>query len=108
MRSQEEIMQAAGYVTASAAAEAIGVDNIGTVHRMITSKRLRGARADSHWYVSVKSLLTAYKDARPILKRILALGVEPQDDGSEETAKKRRTVPPPPPKRGRNGKSARH
>lgn len=88
MRSQETIMRDAGYVTASEAAEAIGCDQIGSVHRMVRTGRLQGARAGKHWYVSVKSLLEAHKDAPPLLDRIKALGVEPKDTPPTELPKK--------------------
>ncbi len=79
MRAQEAIMREAGYVTSREAAEAIGLI-VGTVHRMIKNDHLRGARAGYRWYVSVKSLLEAYADAAPILKRIHALGVAAKDE----------------------------
>lgn len=72
-------MREAGYVTAADAAGAIGADNVGTIHRMVKTGRLVGARAGTHWYVTVRSLLDAHAEAPPILERILALGVEPKE-----------------------------
>lgn len=72
-------MREAGYVTAADAAHAIGADNVGTIHRMVKTGRLEGARAGKHWYVSVKSLLAAHAEAPPILARIRELGVEAKD-----------------------------
>ncbi len=80
MSLQENIMREAGFVSAAAAAEAVGVANVGSIHRMAKTGQLRGARAGRNWYVSVKSLLAAYADAAPILERIKALGVEPKDE----------------------------
>lgn len=88
MRTQEMIMRQNGYVTASEAAEAIGCDQIGSVHRMLKTGRLQGARAGKHWYVSVKSLLEAHKDAPPLIERIKALGVEPKDTPDTPAPKK--------------------
>lgn len=79
MRTQEEIMADAGYVTASRAAKAVGYAQTGTIHTMLKDGRLTGARAGTHWYVSVKSLIDAHKDAPPIVACIRALGVEPKD-----------------------------
>lgn len=76
---QEGIMREAGYVTAAEAAHAVGLKNVGTIHRRIVSGNLIGARAGYHWYVLVKSLLEAYADAPPLLARIRALGVEAKD-----------------------------
>lgn len=92
MRSQELIMREAGYVSAADAAEAIGADNVGTIHRMIVNGRLRGARAGKHWYVLVLSLLDNHRDAPPILDRIKALGVEAKDAAPPS---------PPPEKKGK-------
>ncbi len=87
MRAQAEIMREAGYVTAAEAAEAIGVANIGTIHRQVTTGRLIGTRVGRHWYVSVKSLLDAHADAPPLLKRIKALGVDPKDTEADKPKK---------------------
>ncbi len=93
MRAQSQIMRDAGYVTATEAAEAIGANSVGTVHRMVKSGRLKGARAGTHWYVSVKSLLLAHADCPPILARIETLGVTPADDDViEHGVDKRRRV----------------
>lgn len=79
MRTQEKLMRDAGYVTAADAAQAIGADNVGTIHRQVKTGKLVGARAGVHWYVLVKSLLEAHADAPPILARIRELGVEAKD-----------------------------
>ncbi len=93
MRAQELIMQDAGYVSASVAAEAIGANNVGTIHRMVKTGRLRGARAGSHWYVSITSLLRAHADAPPILKRIKALGVEAKPEAAPSAENEKNLVP---------------
>ncbi len=79
MRAQAEIMREAGYITAAEAKEAIGVENIGTIHRQVKTGKLVGTRAGKHWYVSVKSLLEAHADVPPLVERILALGVAPKE-----------------------------
>lgn len=92
MRAQSQIMRDAGYITAAEAAEAIGVDNVGTIHRMVRTGRLKGARAGTHWYVSVKSLLRAHAGAPPLIARIEALGVAPQDEPVASPAAKRKAA----------------
>jgi len=106
VRTQETIMREAGFVTAADAARAIGADNVGTVHRAVKTKRLKGARAGNHWYVSVASLLAEYQDAEPLLERIRALGVpaNPEHEkeitnGAAPTTTKKRSKP--------NGRKAR-
>ena len=106
MRSQEKIMREAGYVTATDAAQAIGADNVGTIHRMVKAGKLRGARAGRHWYVSVASLLKAHKDAPPIIERIRALGVEPKEEPSA-SAENEAHAPQAPQPRYRPGSRAR-
>ncbi len=73
-------MKRAGYVTAIEAAEAIGVSQVGTVHRMIQRDPTFGTQAGKHWYVSVARLLFEYRNAEPILERIRALGVQPNSE----------------------------
>ncbi len=92
MRTQEIIMRDAGFVSASDAAEATGADNVGTIHRQVKTGRLRGARAGSHWYVSITSLLRAYADAPPILKRIKALGVEAKPEAAPSAENEKNLV----------------
>lgn len=86
MRTQETIMREAGFVTAADAARAVGADNVGTIHRAVRTKRLKGARAGNHWYVSVASLMHEYRDASPLMERIRALGVEPNPEHEKEIA----------------------
>ena len=91
-QTQREIMRDAGYITAAEAAEALGVGNVGTIHRMVKSGRVKGARAGVHWYVSVNSLLLAHAGTPPLIKRIEALGVAPKDEPLAEAPKKRKAV----------------
>lgn len=83
-------MADAGYVTAAKAASAMGLSRPGSVHRLIQRGKLRGCRAQAHWYVSVRSLLDAHADAPPIYRRILALGVTPKDDADIPASKRTR------------------
>lgn len=82
--TQEEIMNSDGFVTASAAAGALGVE-LGTIHRRIGRGELTGSRVGKYWYVSVHSLLT-FTDAPALLKRIKALGVKPNPEHAGGTA----------------------
>lgn len=88
MRTQEKLMRDAGYVTATTAADAVGADNIGTIHRMVKSGKLVGAKIAAHWYISVKSLLEVYAQAPPILARLRAMGVEAKDITVEATVER--------------------
>lgn len=90
MRPQEKIMRDAGYVTATEAADAIGVSNIATIHRMVKTTKLLGARAGCHWYVSVASLLREHAGAPPLLERIKALGVKPNPEHEKQIDAKKR------------------
>jgi len=91
MRAQSQIMRDSGYVTAAEAADAIGADSVGTIHRMVKTGRLKGARAGTRWYVSVKSLLLAHADAPPLVARIEALGVAPADEPIDHGLRPRRS-----------------
>ena len=75
-----KIFREAGFVTASEAANAIGVSNVGTVHRMAKQGKIRFRLAGRHWYISVASLLNFYSETPEILVRIKALGVEPKQE----------------------------
>ncbi len=102
MRTQETIMRESGYVTAADAARAIGADNVGTLHRMVRTKRLKGCRAGNYWYVSVASLLLMHEGVEPLMERIRALGVPANPEHTQET--------PPQPKKSRrksDGRKAR-
>jgi hypothetical protein len=89
METQNEIMRKAGCIPAAEAATACGYTQISTIHRMIARGRVKGTRVGRAWYVNVKSLLNAFKDAEPIRARIAALGV-PLLDAPAPAAKRRR------------------
>jgi hypothetical protein len=62
-------MHEAGYVSAAEAAEAIGVENVGTIHRMLRGERLTGKRVGYYWYVEGQGLYDAYANT-PIAKSV--------------------------------------
>lgn len=67
---QERLMREGGYIKASRAATALGV-NITTIYRQVENRKLVGVKAGSSWYISIESLLENYADAPPILDRIV-------------------------------------
>ncbi len=70
--AQTDIMHRAGYVTAAEAANAIGVTNVGTVHRMLQAKKIAGKRVGYFWFVEGQALYDAYKDT-PIERTVREL-----------------------------------
>jgi len=78
--TEEEIMKEDGFVTAADAARAVGASQVGTIHRAIEGGRLLGTKIVRRWYVSVAALLDQYKNVKPILERVKALGVKPNPE----------------------------
>lgn len=83
----DQIMRQAGFVSAADAAKAVGLSHPSNIHKMVNKGKLKGQRAGVHLYVSVASLLEAYKEAEPIVARIKALGVAPKEAPSTVSVK---------------------
>lgn len=79
--TQEGIMRESGYVTAAIAADTLGYENVGTVHRAIKEERFEGLQSGRQWYVKVESMLEAFKDVPPIADRIKKLQKEMKTNG---------------------------
>lgn len=72
--NQREIMLKGGYLTANEAARRIGI-NAATVYRMVSSGKVEISMAGSLIYIKASSLAEHYKEAPPIVERIME-GVE--------------------------------
>lgn len=64
-------MREDGYITASSAADAVGV-HITTLYRWVESGKLTGTQVGRAWFVRVHDLLDMYSNAPGIQRRIRA------------------------------------
>ncbi len=55
MDKQTEMMEANGWIPASQAADAVGV-NVTTIYRWIEEGKVEGTKPSNRWYVKVASL----------------------------------------------------
>lgn len=101
--TQEEIMKSDGYVLATDAAKAVGIEHISTMHAAIKSGRTLGLFLNGRYYVSVAGLLKDYAAAKVIVERIKALGVAP--NAAHTTPDPRDKAKTRPAERGASGRT---
>ena len=75
--NQRAIMLKGGFLTANEASRRIGI-NAATVYRMVSNGKVEISKAGSLIYIKASSRAEHYKEAPPIVKRIMA-GVEVQE-----------------------------
>lgn len=85
MKAHNEMMEAAGFVSAARAAEIVGRE-LSTIHRWANEGKCQCARSGRRLYIELVSLREVFLDNPVVLQRIdlAATPTVPQDDTSSE------------------------